>query len=186
MTPPGGAAVNLSGNYLTAFRRDNGVWKIGAVVSNYDAPPPAGTPRDTTMTAPPPDAGTLKDLTASYTEHYNLGHASAVANLYTDSAYSAFADAPAKQGRAAIEGYLAEQMAQGSPQLTIHDVSTTELPGGWALDGGWYEVNAKGPNGPVRRIGVYMLLAQRQSDGSWKIHWAVNNGGPAPAAAPAK
>ena len=183
MTPPGGAAINLAGNYLTAFRRENGAWKIGGVVTNYDAPPPAGTPRDTTMTAPPPDAGTMKALTAAYVEHYNLGHASEVAKLYTDSAYSAFGDAPAKEGRAAIEAYVAEQIAQGSPQLTIHDVSTTELPGGWAIDGGWFEITAKGPNGPVNQVGVYMLLAQRQADNSWKIHWAVNNSGPQPAQA---
>ncbi len=188
MTPPGGAAVTLSGNYLTTFLRENGVWKIGGVVTNYDAPPPAGTPRDTTTVAgpPPPDNGTLKELVAGYAQHYNLGHASVVAGLYTDSAYSAFADAPAKQGRAAIEAYLTEQMAQGSPQLTIHAVGTTELPDGWAIDGGWYEVKATTPQGPTARMGAYMILARRGADNSWKIHWSVTNGGPAPASAPAK
>ena len=190
MTPPGGAALNLSGNYLTAFRRESGVWKISAVTTNYDAPPPAGTRRDTTMSgsAPPPDLGTLKDLVAAYAQHYNLGHASVVAGLYTDSSYSAFADAPAKQGRPAIDAYLKEQMAQGSPQLTIHEVATTDLPDGWAIDAGWYLVNATTPQGPASRAGAYMLLAQRQADNSWKIHWSVTNGGPvaAPAPAPAK
>lgn len=183
MTPPGATALNLSGNYQTLFRHENGVWKIAAVVTNYDAPPPAGLPRDTTMTAPPPDGGTLKDLVASYAQHYNMGHASVVAGLYTDSAYSAFADAPAKQGRPAIEAYLTEQLAQGSPQLTIHEVATTEFPDGWAIDGGWYEVKATTPEGPVNRAGVYLLLARRQADNSWKIHWSVINGGPAPASA---
>ena len=187
MTPPGGAAVTLAGHYLTASERQNGVWKIGTVVSNYDAPPPAGTPRDTTtMPPPPPDNGTLKDLVAAFVQHYNLGQASVVAGLYTDSAHSAFADTTEADGRAAIEAYLTKQVAQGSPQLTIHDVSTTELPGGWAIDGGWYEVKATSPKGPVNRAGVYLLLAQRQADTSWKIHWSVTNGGPVRAAAPAK
>lgn len=187
MTPPGGAAVTLSGNYMTTFRRETGVWKIGAVITNYDAPPLAGTPRDTTAAAgpPPPDNGTLKELVAAYTQHYNLGHAPVVAGLYTDSAYSAFGDAPAKQGRAAIEAYLTEQMAQGSPQLTLHAVGTMELPDGWAIDGGWFEVKATTPEGPAARVGRYLLLARRGTDNSWKIHWSVTNVGPAPASAPA-
>ncbi|MFN0180957.1 MAG: YybH family protein [Gemmatimonadales bacterium] len=181
MTPPGGAAISLGGSYLTLFERVAGTWKIGTVVSNYNAVPPAGTPRDTAtaVTAPPAEAGTMKELVAAYTQHYNMGHASVVAGLYTDSAYSAFADAPAMQGRAAIESYLTQQMSQGSPQLTIHDITTTELPGGWAIDGGWYEVKANGPQGPVNSNGVYVLLAQRQADNSWKIHWSTNTGGPA-------
>ncbi len=188
MTPPGGAAVTLAGNYMTTFVRDNGAWKIGGVVTNYDAPPPAGTPRDTTPPAGPvpPDNGTLKDLVAAYTEHYNQGHASVVAGLYTDSAFSAFGDAPAKQGRAAIEAYLTEQMAEGSPQLTIHAVQTTEFPDGWAIDGGWFEIKATTPQGPVGRMGAYMLLARRGADNSWKIHWSITNVGPAPAPAGAK
>ena len=186
MTPPGGAAVTLAGHYLTAYQRQNGAWKIETVVSNYDAPPPAGTPRDTTMTAAPPDGGTMKDLVAAFVQHYNLGHASVVAGLYTDSAHSAFADTTEADGRAAVEAYLTKQVAQGSPQLAIHDVSTTELPGGWAIDGGWYQITAASPKGPVNRAGVYMLLAQRQADNSWKIHWSVTNGGTVPAAAPAK
>jgi uncharacterized protein (TIGR02246 family) len=179
MTPPGGAAVNVGGNYLTIFERAAGTWKIRGVVTNYSAAPPAGTPRDTTTTTPPPDAGTMKDLVASYMQHYNQGHASVVAGLYTENAHSAFADTTAAEGRAAIEAQLTKQMAQGSPQVTVHDVSTTELPGGWAIDGGWYEVKATSPQGPVNRIGVYLLLAQRQADSSWKIHWSVTNGGPA-------
>jgi ketosteroid isomerase-like protein len=180
-TPPGGAAINQSGNYLTHFVRENGIWKIGAVVTNYDATPPAGLPRDTTTQEAPPDAGTLTDLVAAYTQHFNQGHASVVAGLYTDSAYAAFADAPARQGRPAIEAALTENMAQGSPQVTIHAVATTELPDGWAIDGGWYQVKATTPNGAVTQTGVYMLLARRQADQSWKIHWLTSNGGSSPA-----
>jgi uncharacterized protein (TIGR02246 family) len=187
MTPAGGAATSLAGHYMTTFAQMNGAWKIAGVITNYDAPPPAGTPRDTTSGGPlPPENGTLKALVADYTKHNNLGHASAVAALYTDSSYNAFADAPPKQGRAAVEAYLKEQMSRGSPQLTIHEVGTTEYPGGWATDGGWYEIKAKGPKGPVNQIGAYMLLARKQADNSWQIHWSVNNGMPAPAMAAAK
>lgn len=187
LAPAGSTPSKLSGSYLTTFVQVNGVWKISGVITNYDAPPPAGTPRDTTSGGPlPPENDTLKTLVADYVKHHNLGHASAVAALYTDSSYNAFADAPAVTGRGAVEAYLKGLMSQGSPQLTIHEVGTTEYPDGWAIDAGWYEVTAKGPKGPVNQIGGYVLLARKQADGSWQIHWSVTNGMPAPAAAPAK
>ncbi len=73
---------------------------------------------------------------AAYTQQYNAGHASVVAGLYTVSAYSAGANSPPAQGRAAIEASLTQAISQGSPQLTIHDISTTELAGGWATGPG--------------------------------------------------
>lgn len=184
MKPAGGEAISLSGSYMTRFERADSGWKIGAVLTNYDAPPPAGLPRDTTTMDPPPDAGTMTALVSGFAQHYNMGHANVVAGLFTDSAVAAFGDAPVSRGRGAIESYLAAEMAQGSPQLTVHDVATEILPGGWALDGGWWEVKAKGPAGAaMNRSGTYMLVAREQADKTWKIHWFAANGGPAPASA---
>jgi ketosteroid isomerase-like protein len=70
-------------------------------------------------------------------------------------------------------------MAEGNPQITIHDVATTEV-GDHAIDGGWYEITATTDAGPVTTQGAYMLLAQRGTDGAWKIHWMVANGRPVP------
>mgnify|MGYP001371980729 CR=1 FL=1 len=186
MTPPGGAAITLTGNYLTEFERANGAWKIGGVVTNYDAPPPEGLPRDTATTPPPPESGTMKELVGGFVQHYNLGHASVVAGLFTDSAVAMFADTPISRGRAAIESYLTGQVSQGSPQLTVHDVNTEVLPGGWAIDGGWWEVSATTPDGPMNRVGAYMLLARQQADQTWKIEWFATNGGVVPTTVAAK
>jgi len=56
------------------------------------------------------------------------------------------------------------------------------------IDGGWFEIKATTPQGPTGRMGGYMLLARREADNSWKIHWSITNVGPAPApaGAPAK
>lgn len=181
LTPPGAAAITLTGNYLTHFVRENGAWKIGSVTSNYNAPPPEGAPSVPLPPDNPPENGTMKEFNDAYTEHYNLGHASVVAGMYTEDATAAFSRRPLAQGRAAIEAALTEVMADGSPKITIHDVGTTDLADGWKLDGGWYEVTSTPTAGPARRVGVYMRLARRAEDGTWKNHWVVTNSQTAPA-----
>jgi uncharacterized protein (TIGR02246 family) len=181
-TPPGGTAATLAGNYLSFFTRENGAWKLSAVITNLNAPPPDGMPRGPQPGEAPPEDGTMKDFVANYTEHFNLGHANVVAGLYTEDAAVAFSGMPLAQGRAAIEAALTQRMAAGSPKVTIHDVSTTDLADGWKLDGGWYETTATPPTGTVTQSGTYMLLLRREADGSWKIHWAVTNALTTPAA----
>ncbi len=177
-TPPEGEAMTLTGNYMTMFARENGAWKIGAVVTNLDAPPPEGFPWAEGVAEPPPEEGQLTDLYAAYAQHYNLGHASMVADLYTEDGVASFANEAPVSGRAAIEARMAEQMAEGNPQLTIHAVGS-EILGEWALDGGWYELSMTTEAGPVTTTGAYMLLARRAEDGSWKIHRSITNNRPA-------
>jgi uncharacterized protein (TIGR02246 family) len=177
MTPPGAASqLNVAGNYMTYFTRENGAWKIRAVVTNYDAPPPEGLPRAASDSSVPPENGTMKDLANEFATHHNMGHASVVAGLYTDDAVVAFANAKPVQGRAAIEAALTALMAEGSPQITIHDVGTTQLDAEWALDGGWYELK---PKTGAATAGVYMSLVRKAPDGTWKIHRSISNSGPA-------
>jgi ketosteroid isomerase-like protein len=176
-TAPGAtSATNVSGNYMTSFTRENGAWKIRAVVTNYDAPPPEGLPRAAPDSAVPPENGTMKDLANEFATHHNMGHASVVAGLYTEDAIAAFANSKPVQGRAAIEAALTALMAEGSPQITIHDVGTTQLDAEWALDGGWYELK---PKTGAATAGAYMLLARKDPDGTWKIHRQIGNIGPA-------
>jgi ketosteroid isomerase-like protein len=72
-TAPGAtSATNVSGNYMTYFTRENGAWKIRAVVTNYDAPPPEGLPRAAPDSAVPPENGTMKDLANEFATHHNV------------------------------------------------------------------------------------------------------------------
>jgi uncharacterized protein (TIGR02246 family) len=161
---------------MTYFTRENGAWKIRVVVTNYDAPPPEGLPRAAADSSVPPENGTMKDLANEFATHHNMGHASVVAGLYTDDAIVAFANAKPVQGRAAIEAALTALMAEGSPQIAIHDVGTTQLDAEWALDGGWYELK---PKTGTATAGVYMSLVHKAQDGTWKIHRSISNSGPA-------
>jgi uncharacterized protein (TIGR02246 family) len=177
MTPPGAASqLNVAGNYMTYFTRENGVWKIRVVVTNYDAPPPEGLPRAAADSSAPPESGTMKDLANEFATHHNMGHASVVAGLYTEDAIAAFPNSKPAQGRAAIETALTALMAEGSPQITVHDVGTTQLDAEWALDGGWYELK---PKTGAATAGVYMSLVRKAQDGTWKIHRSISNTGPA-------
>lgn len=177
-TTADGQAMALGGNYLTMQRRVDGAWKIGMVVTNYDAPPPEGTPLGEVPGEAPADEGTMTEIVEYFQTHYNMGHGTMVGTqLYTDDAWASFANAPAVSGPAAIGAELQARADAGASNLVIHDVATIPMGDGMAVDAGWYEMDTA--DGPVG--GSYILLAEQADDGSWKIKWQVSNGMPAPA-----
>ena len=102
--------------------------------------------------------------------------------MYTEDAAVSFSNSPLLQGRAAIAARMVERMAAGSPKLELHNVGTLDLGEGWAVDGGWYMLTATPETGPISQTGTYLSLVRQAEDGSWKFHWSVTNGQPAPAA----
>lgn len=180
-TPEGGEAMTTAGSYMSIFERADGAWKLMAVITNFSAQPPEGYPLGEPPAESPPENGTMGDLVSAYVEHFNAGHASMVADLFTDDGNFAFSNLPLAEGRQAIQSALEQRMAMGSPQLEIHDVATMELGDGWAVDAGWYRLAATTDQGDVVQTGSYVNLCQQQADGSWKIHWGVSNGVPMPA-----
>lgn len=178
-TTPDGAAMSVSGSYMTVLGQTDGAWKIEALITNLNAPPPEGYPMvDESMTEPPPENGTMTALANAYMAAYNAGNAAAVAALYTGDAVMAFSSQPAAKGTAAIEASTATGLAEGSPKLELHDVYTQSLSADYAVDSGWYTVTATTPDGEVHNGGTYVLLCRQQADGSWKIQWGVVNGHP--------
>ena len=176
--PEGGESMSWSGTYLNVLTKASGDWKILGAIANYDAARPEGWAWTAPGAEAPADEGTMKELTDYYATHWNMGHASMVADLYTDDALQSSANGPVLEGRAAIETAMAERMESGAT-LTIHDVGTMPLGEGWAADGGWYAIN--GPDGTAVQMGSYVTILKQQEDGSWKIHRSVTNGQPAPA-----
>ena len=131
-----------------------------------------------------PKKTTISLLTADWVTHYNMGHPSMVADYHTEDGVAARAGAPPVSGRDAITASLEASMAGGEgAHLTIHDMGTEMVAEGWAIDGGWYTVNA-GEGGDLLRMGTYFALAREDDDG-WKLHWSINNGWPAEAMPPA-
>lgn len=174
--PAEGGDTGWSGAYLNIMTRASGEWKILGSITNYDAARPEGWSWAPPMTDPPAEDGTMKDLTEYFATHYNMGHASMVADLYTEDAMAAFSDGPVLSGGAAIEAALTAGMVPGT-QLAIHDVGTLPLGEGWAVDGGWYAVTAS-DGGAVVQSGAYLNLLRQEADGSWKIHRMVSNAQP--------
>jgi uncharacterized protein (TIGR02246 family) len=163
----------FGGNFITGFERVGDEWQIAVVMSNYNAPPPEGTP----MAAPdegemmPDVESPTSALGASYAEHFNMGHPSVVAAMYADDAVSALADGPLLEGRAAIEASLAAR-ADGNLQVAIHQVGNTEMGDGWNLSGGWFEfTNA----GEVVQTGNWMALIGTDAEGAQKFQWVLTN-----------
>jgi uncharacterized protein (TIGR02246 family) len=176
LTPAGGAATTQSGAYMTLNHKVGDAWKISILLTNFDATPPAGFPYVKYTGETPKDNGTLTDLIANWKKHYDLGHANMVADFYTDDAKASFGGGPTADGKAAIEAALTATMADRKPQITIHDVFTQPFGTDYVVDGGYWSTTV---GGKPDREGEYLLLGQKQADGSVKIVWHYGNGRPA-------
>jgi len=173
-TPEGGEPMEYGGSYLSVASKATGEWKIVGQITNYDSERPEGWAWGEGMAEAPEEEGTMGDLIAEYTRHWNLNHPSMVADFYTDDAVVAFSNAAMVHGKAEVAAFL--EGRPGPPTtLAVHDVGTMPLGEGYAVDGGWYELTADG-----QRVqgGAYLNVLQQQADGSWKIQWGETNAQP--------
>ena len=121
------------------------------------------------------DAGqAIAALTASYEQHYNLGHASQTAALYTDSAVALMADGTVARGRTAIEDYLGGQMADGSPQLSVELMETKSMGDTAVSIGSWHVTATPAGADTLHAGGHWMAAYERTSDG-WKAIALITN-----------
>jgi uncharacterized protein (TIGR02246 family) len=127
-------------------------------------------------------ADLLAEVRDQYIEHYNLGHAPAVAGLYTEDGVYMPASGSIGLGRNAISGVLEGSVA-ASPTLEITALETI-IEGDVAFERGTYGVTMT-PEGaePVSFSGNYLTFSKRQSDDSFKLHWVLSNYDAAPSPA---
>ncbi|MFQ5529990.1 MAG: YybH family protein [Gemmatimonadota bacterium] len=119
------------------------------------------------------DEAALDELRAYYAEHFNLGHASMVAELYTDTAVTLFADGSVNLGRAEIEAGLTEIIA-GSPAITITREAVHVADDAAVARGAWtMETPVEGAE-PAASSGHYLTVFTR-GDSGWKIQAVVSN-----------
>jgi len=171
-TPEGAETISAGGNYMTSYQNVDGEWKIGVVLTNYDAPPAEGMPAAPAPERNMPDVtdGAMAGLLASYADHYNQGHGDVVAGMYGADAISAFADNPMATGRDAIAAYFAGSMVDGA-QLELHQVGEVDLGDGWYLGGGWFRIAATDGG----REGHWMTVVNTDADGNMMIQWGITN-----------
>jgi len=128
---------------------------------------PAETP------APTGDEAALDQLAADYETHYNMHHASVVADMFTDSAVALYANGSDGMGKAAILAGLEAEMA-ASPTLTV-DPAASIVGADAGVTRGSYSVTATPPGGSaVTTSGHYMTVNERV-DGAWKVNVLVTN-----------
>jgi len=181
-TPPEMETMTVSGAWMAYYHRQaDDSWKLGWVTTNYDHPWPEGAMAGPQPSEPPADEGTMTAVIADWVTHYNMGHPNVVAGYHTEDGFAAFSEGPRVMGREGVEAALAERMELAPADIEIHDVETLQLAEGWALDGGWYQLNAK-DGGDMVRAGGYVSLVRQAEDGNWQLHWVVTNGYPADAA----
>jgi len=119
------------------------------------------------------DEAALTALLDGYAEHFNLGHADMVAEMYADDAITVFANGGVQLGREEIEAGLAESMgAFGVLALTRDEL---HLAGDNAVARGtWSSTTAVEGADDAEVSGHYMTWFMR-IDGDWKIQVVASN-----------
>ena len=178
MNPEGAESVSYGGTYMTQSAKIDGEWKIVGHIGNLTDDPFEGFQFTSPEGEPGPNEGTMGDLLSAYETHFNLGHPTMVADLYTDDAMASFSRGGPVHGRDAVSATLTNLMETNPSQIQINDIMTNDLGDGWSIDGGWYALSPPTGGDPVQ-IGGYLNLLKQADDGSWQVHWSITNAWPA-------
>lgn len=159
----GGDARN-SGYYMGVAENVDGEWALKGMVANLDTP-------DQTMSAgammdmPEGMGGDLVQESSDYfVTHYNMGHASMVANTFTEDAVAMLPGERAREGRAAVEEGLQALLDAGVMFSGMSTWSAHDLDEGHAVGIGTY--GTEDGSG-----GHYAALYSRGEGGSLMLHW---------------
>lgn len=175
-----GEAATLTGNYMSLSERSGDGLVFHRLAVNFDGPPPIAMPAVEATEAVSVTGGPLADFRAAYMEHYNMGHASVVAEMWAEDAVAMFAEQPAASGRAAIEAVIQGLMDKMAPQLTIMSAESKIIGDGVAVNRGSFKVDGTVDGQAVTRTGTYMTVTRQTEDGAWKIQWGISNLEPMP------
>ncbi|NIM48162.1 MAG: DUF4440 domain-containing protein [Gemmatimonadales bacterium] len=120
------------------------------------------------------DLAAIGDLRQAYVDAVLAGDAAAVAALFTEDATEMPPNLPAAEGRAAIQArYEAEG---GATEFTITPAET-EGRGTLAFERGTYSVTMtiEGAPEPIMDTGKYLVICEKQADGSWLMAATIWN-----------
>lgn len=123
------------------------------------------------------DRAAIDSVRNHYAATWRTGNAELLATLYASDALVLYPNQPAVVGRPAILAYFKtffEQFRQDRFELTSEEI---QVAGSWAFDRGsvhWRGVPRAGGEA-VDDQGKYLVILQRQSDGSWKVARDMDN-----------
>ena len=124
---------------------------------------------------------------------FNSGDAAKVVEGYTADVIAMPAHHALVSGKDAVLAYNREFLSQMSAKLTLTPAETI-VAGDWGYDRGTYTMTLtpKAGGTPITDTGKYLVIIQKQTDGSWKVTRDIDNSDqplpppPSPAPEPAK
>lgn len=137
----------------------------------------AGVPAPNPEAALAQDRAAIDSVRTLYAATWRTGNAERLAALYTADALVLYPNQPAVAGQAAITTYFTAffgEFRQDLFELTSEEI---QVAGAWAFDRGtvrWRGIPTAG-GAPVEDNGKYLVILQRQPDGSWRIARDMDN-----------
>ena len=133
------------------------------------AAPPAGPPSAADMAA----INTLRD---NFVNAFNSSDAQKIVDGYTADAITLPAHHAQIVGKDAILAYNRDFFSQMSGHISLK-AEETKTAGDWGFDRGTYTmtVTPKAGGAPMNDQGKYIVIIQKQSDGSWKLTRDIDN-----------
>ena len=134
-------------------------------------------PKSTSEATLAQDRAAIDSVRNQYAATWKSGDAEQLANLYAPYALVLYPNQPALAGHEAIVGYFKsffEEFEQDLFELTSEEI---QVFGSWAFDRGavrWRGIPRSGGD-PVEDFGKYLVILQRQPDGSWKVARDMDN-----------
>jgi uncharacterized protein (TIGR02246 family) len=122
------------------------------------------------------DRAAIDKLRSDYQSAFNSNDASAAAAHFTETAVSMPPNHEALSGRQAITDDMVAMFEGMGAELTISS-EEVEVAGDWAFDRGTYtmKLTPKGDGDPMEDKGKYIVILEKQADGSWKLAREVWN-----------
>ena len=108
----------------------------------------------------------------AFEEAFFKGDVDALSMIYTEDAEWLVPQLPAIKGRQAIAQVWKQVLGTGGNRIRV-EIGEVHENGDWAYEVGAF--TASGPDGGVLNAGKYIVIWQRQSDGSWKTHRDIFN-----------
>ena len=134
--------------------------------------PAAGTEED-----PATVRAAIEETNARFTEAFNQGDTAATAALYTEDAIVLPPGQGMVRGQPAIQEFNALDIETNALNGLVLTTSDVQVGGNLAVEVGTYSIQA----GAMQDEGKYVVVWEKQEDGSWKLHRDIWNSNLMPA-----
>jgi uncharacterized protein (TIGR02246 family) len=132
---------------------------------------------------PDADRAAINSVRDQFIAAYKGADADRIAGLYAANAVAMPGDQPTLNGRNEIAKHERDQFSQASVGDVQIKSDEMQLMGDFAFDRGTFSVSMMPKTAgatPIMQTGRYLVILQRQGDGSWKVIEDIDNNAAAP------